>query len=105
MWSLPLRTVATLAAGLDGDSRIKRKITGSRLKLDSLLIAALVDRVSVLAWRQTRNGQRGIKPPESVVSVLLSPPREKQETSLVFDSPEAFEAARAKALKEAQHAE
>lgn len=100
MWSLPLSKVATLAAGLDGDSRIKRKITGARVKLDTLLIASVLDRVSILAWRQTRNGQRGIKPPDSVVSILLNPPKSKEgKGSLVFDSPEAFEKARAAALK------
>lgn len=99
MWSLPLHTVATLAAGLDGDSRIKRKITGARVKLDTLLIASTLDRVSILAWRQTRNGQRGIKPPESIVRLLLNPPKPKDaDGALIFDSPEAFEKARAAAL-------
>lgn len=89
--------MATLACGLSEDSRSKRRLTGARIKLDTLLIASLVDRVSVLAWRQTRDGQRGKRPPESVVRMLLAPPKVREE--LAFDSIEAFEAA----LTAAQH--
>lgn len=80
--------MATLACGLSEDSRSKRRLTGARIKLDTLLIASLVDRVSVLAWRQTKDGQRGKRPPESVVRMLLSPPKVREE--LAFDSVEAF---------------
>ncbi len=96
--------MATLACGLSEDSRSKRRLTGTRIKLDTLLIASLVDRVSVLAWRQTKDGQRGKRPPESVVRMLLSPPKVREE--LAFDSVEAFEAALHAAQnknKEAKH--
>lgn len=96
--------MATLACGLSEDSRSKRRLTGARIKLDTLLIASLVDRVSVLAWRQTKDGQRGKRPPESVVRMLLSPPKVREE--LAFESVEAFEAALHAAQnknKEAKH--
>lgn len=97
--------MATLACGLSEDSRSKRRLTGARIKLDTLLIASLVDRVSVLAWRQTKDGQRGKHPPESVVRMLLSPPKVREE--LAFDSIEAFvtalRAAQDNTNKEAKH--
>jgi len=49
--SLPLRTVATLSAGLRDNSRIKMKISGAKASREELLIATVADGVHALLWR------------------------------------------------------
>jgi len=93
--ALPVGTLATLACGLSDDSRIKRKIAGAKLTNDTMLLAAAVDRLSLLIWMQTEDGQRNRNRPKSILSSILN--TEENEVA-AFDSPEAFMAARAKAI-------
>lgn len=46
--------VATLVLGLNDNSRIKRKITGSKISLDQMLYALMVDNLQYLAWTKTK---------------------------------------------------
>lgn len=46
--SLPVQLVATLSAGLRDDSRIKLKMAGSPVSLDTLILAAIADNLSML---------------------------------------------------------
>ena len=50
---LPASTAATLAMGLGPDSRIMRKISGTPVPMDTLLLAMITDCVRILAWRQS----------------------------------------------------
>lgn len=46
--SLPLRLVATLCAGLRDDSRIKLKASESTVGLDTIILAAIADNLTML---------------------------------------------------------
>ena len=89
--SLPPKLAATLAAGLDESSRIKRAITGRNMSVDTMLRAVIADRLGVLIWLKTKDGQKGRNRPDSFVD-LLNGDRENETEG--FDSPEAFEAER-----------
>ena len=65
--SLPLKTVAAFSVGLRANSRIKMKLSGMELEPDIYLLAAIVDRLSILLWRQTKDGTEGINPPELIL--------------------------------------
>lgn len=81
-----------LACGLRGDSRIKMKMVGQTVKTDTMLRASILDRLSILVWHNTEDGQNGINPPKSVLSDLLG---QKTETdNLSFDSGADFDAYR-----------
>lgn len=95
MRALPVNTLATLACGLSEDSRIKRKLTGAKLPSDIMLLAAAVDRLSMLFWAQTEDGQKNRNRPKLILSAALE---EKENEVETFDSPEAFLAARAHAI-------
>ena len=95
--SLPLSRVAIFAVGLKGNSRIKLKISGLKYPLDTLLLASIVDRLSVLVWQRTENAADGMNRPESMLARLLDT-EDNRETE-VFNSPEEFEQRREEILK------
>lgn len=95
--ALPLKTAAVLASGLSGDSRIKKAISKApAYDLSDILLAVIADGVKLLAWMQTRDGQKGRNRPASITSKMTEV--EKPKEYKTFDTAEAFEAARARAL-------
>lgn len=98
--SLPARLAATYAVGLRDNSRIKMKITGTKAPEDILLLAMAVDRLTLLLWAKTKDGQRGRNKPESITEKLLGADTGKKREFAKFDSPEDFEAYRRKLLSE-----
>lgn len=88
--SMPPKQAAILAVGLPNDSRIKRGFSGQKHTTEVLLLATIADALNTLVWFQTKDGQRGINRPDSILRRLT----EEQEEYEAFDSIEAYEAAR-----------
>lgn len=86
----PCELIATLAAGLRDDSRIKIKQSGLRIAPELFALGAAVDRLSTLVWFQTDDGHKGINRPASVLK-LLSGERENQQESRGYASGEDFQ--------------
>lgn len=95
--ALPAPVAAALAAGLPPEARIRRKLSGQDADLQELLLAAIADRLSILVWFQTKDGQKGRRRPKSLVDLLAGEePRNSSGDVEAFASIEAFEAAMAK---------
>jgi len=90
---LPPTKVAILVSGLPDSSRVKRKIANRKLTTEQLLLAGLVDRVSLLLWLRTEDGARGINKPKMVLKALEG--QEEPSVYQHFDSVEEFERKRA----------
>lgn len=88
--SLPVVTVATLALGLKGNSRIMLKVTGQRVDIDTLLRAGIFDRLSFLAWSKTKNAQRGQNRPDSVLNELLNGNKKTEREIEVYNTGDEF---------------
>lgn len=86
---LPLRLAATLAIGLDADSRTKRKLAGDAPRLETMLLAAILDQLQILRWYKTEDGRKGKNPPEMMAGKLIKQSK-KPEKQRPFDSA-AFE--------------
>lgn len=86
---LPASLVATLSVGLREDSRIKMKMNEMRYPLNTMLLAAALDRMSLFVWLNTKDGVKGINRPTSVLDKLLGKVEEKEVVG--FDSAEDFE--------------
>lgn len=87
--ALPVELLAVLSIGLREDSRIKMKLSGAKVLPDILLLAEAVDRLGLLFWSKTVDGQKGINQPKSIVSMLTG---EKQESNIMsFDTSEDFD--------------
>lgn len=93
---LPVSKVAVFVCGLRSDSRIMMKISDSKLPLDTLLLAGVADRLSIMLWQNTKDGQKGKNRPVSIVDQLTKQQIEREEVS--FESGKDFELAKAKIL-------
>lgn len=95
---LPLTKVAIFAIGLKDNSRIKMKLSGQLVPLETLLLAGILDRLSILLWGQTKDGQKGINRPSMIYDTLAS--RKGKETDvIVFSSGEDYEKTRSSILR------
>ena len=93
---LPALKVAVFVCGLREDSRIMMQISDSKLPLDTLLLAGVADRLSIMLWQKTKDGQKGKNQPVSIVDQLTKQQIEREELS--FESGKDFELAKAKIL-------
>ena len=88
--ALPVSLLATLAVGLREDSRIKRILSGAKATRSELLMAAMVDRLSMLLWAQTEDGKNGTNRPQSILAVIQG---EQQESPVAaFETADEYEA-------------
>ena len=76
---LPLTAVAAFSVGLRDDSRIKMKLSGAKAPTEIILLAAAVDRLSLLVWAQTKDAEKGRNRPKSILEALN--PKESDMTS------------------------
>lgn len=89
--ALPVSLLATLAVGLRDDSRIKMRLAGAKAVRGELLLAAAVDRLSMLLWIHSEDGRRGINRPQSVFSVIQDTKKPDGPVES-FETADAFEA-------------
>lgn len=95
--AVPTATLAILAVGLRDDARIKKKLADEKVDQGILLMAAAVDRLSLLVWMQTEDGRKGRNRPTSILEAING--KDKSDREMVaYNSPEEFEAARARIL-------
>lgn len=96
--ALPVDLLATLVSGLRDDSRVKMSLSRSKVAMDTLLLAAAVDRLSLLVYANTKDAQHKRNTPKSIVETLTETKTKKDYRT--FSSAKEFEAARAKFLKD-----
>lgn len=96
---LPLTQVAVFAVGLRENSRIKMKLSGQRMPIESFLLAGILDRLSFLVWAKTEDGQKGRNRPTMILDSLMSNKKNNDSDVIVFDSGEDYEKRRNEILK------
>lgn len=85
---LPCYTVAVLASGLRDNSRIKSKINGLLVPLDTFMSALEVDALNTLVWMQTKDGRKGSNRPAKLSSALQI--KKEQKRKFKVTTKEAF---------------
>ncbi|KAA5791086.1 hypothetical protein F3H09_30520, partial [Pseudomonas aeruginosa] len=89
---LPPTLVAVFSLGLRENSRIKLKLSRQTVPFETMLLAGIYDRLSMLVWFQTKDGQKGRNRPQMLTNLLTNT---KQENDVeAFHSGEEFEKAR-----------
>lgn len=83
---LPLTTVAALAVGLRDDSRIKMVMNEIPASPEIMLMAATLDSLNMLVWLHTKDAEKGINRPKSIIE-SLHPSESEVET---YESGEDF---------------
>ncbi|WYJ90905.1 hypothetical protein A5888_002673 [Enterococcus sp. 9E7_DIV0242] len=74
------------------------KMNNQIVPLETTLLAGIADRLSVLVWSETKDGQRGKNKPKFILDSLSGKPPVKKE-EIVFNSSEEFEKTRRKLLE------
>ena len=87
--ALPLSTVATLAFGLRENSRIKSKLAGYKVGLDTILAVKTVDLLENLRWMRTEDSHKGENPPKMLLPAFFI--ERKEIKTGRFKSPDEFE--------------
>lgn len=95
---LPPTRVAVFAVGLKEESRIKMKLSSQKVPLDTLLLAGISDRLSILTWFQTEDGQKGRNRPAMLADFLTGKTEKSSKDVIVFSSGEDFECMRNKLI-------
>lgn len=88
---LPAQTVAVFAYGLKDDSRIKQLLSDQVAPVDRVLLAGIVDRLSMLLWIQSKDGQKGVNRPVSLTDFFVKKEKEDTRDFMTFESPEDYE--------------
>ena len=97
--SLPVRTAATLAAGLRDTSRIQMKMAGIQCNLDRLILAGIYDAARIANWQRSKDGQTGRSKPELMAPKLLEQEKKRDANAVeAFEDGDAFKLAREKLL-------
>ena len=92
--SHPLKLVATLAAGLRENSRIKRLAAEVPADQETILLALIADRIEAIRYGFTEDATKGKNKPVSLIETLFGITNKSEITS--FATPEQFEEALAK---------
>lgn len=66
----PATMIAAYATGLRDDARIKLKMNGMAYSLETMLLAAAVDKLSLILWSKTKDGKRNRNRPKMLVEML-----------------------------------
>lgn len=98
--SLPLKMVGSLALGLRDNSRIKMAMTGSQASSEVMLMAAMVDRLSLLVWMKTKDAEKGKNKPKSILESITD--EEKITENVAYTSGEDFIKERERLLNTSQ---
>lgn len=93
----PLSTVAVFSCGLRENSRIKLKMNNQLVSLEAMLLASISDRLGILTWFQSEDGQKGKNRPTAITPTLTRTQENPKET-VAFESGEAFEKTRLRLL-------
>lgn len=87
IYQLPAQLAATLAVGLGADSRVKTKIAGLEIPANTLLLAGILDKLSIINWHIT--GEPDTLPP--MIVPALFDKKEPQNKILAMNTGEDFE--------------
>lgn len=68
------------------------KVRNESISTETFLLAGILDRLSILLWRQTEDGAKGINRPLMVADILTE--KEVVESKFGFATGEEFEAYR-----------
>ena len=99
--AVDVQTAAILACGLPSDSRTIREMSGSKHDPERIYKYALIDAVRSVEWAiiQAHSGKKKVKRPESMLQKYLGLDKDQKQEVQGFDSPEEYEAARARIIE------
>lgn len=101
---VPVKTLGILAAGLRDTARIRQKAEGVKASIDTLILARILDVVSVLLWAQTKDAEHGRNYPDQFVKTFMEHEEQEPEHA-AFRTGKEFEKARNAIIQKTKGAE
>lgn len=95
--SLPLSTLAALAAGLGEDARVRQQLSGSKASMSTMLLAVIADRLAAIDWHLIGGGED--TKPSSILDIILG--TKEPAPLMAFNSMEEFQRAREEIIRKA----
>lgn len=89
IYRFPPDYIATLAIGLHNNSRVKMKLCGMNIDLNTLLLAKICDATALNVYAKSKDAQRGRNRPKSTVEALTTV-KTDAETARKFRSGDDF---------------
>lgn len=89
---IPIQTLATLAAGLPDDSRIKMQIAGKNRISPLFVYITMADMLTMIL--HVLSAKPGAEKPILLTDYMIGKQKEEKKQAIGFDSIEEFEAAR-----------
>ena len=89
--------ISILANGLSINSRIKMRLNNQNVRMDELLLAGILDRLSLLVWFKTKDGQKGTNRPFLITELLTKD--DKNNALINFNNGKDFEIMRNKLIE------
>lgn len=83
--------MAILVLGLRENSRVKMKMSGTRLNTEQILLAMMADSLQFLAWSKTKDAKKGKYKNKSILKTLQGEYQKNKDDLQSFESPEEFE--------------
>lgn len=74
------------------------KLSGQIVPLETLILAGVFDRLNFLAWTKTRDSQKGINRPNTILDFLTSKTNNDGDV-IIFNSGKDFEKKRNELIK------
>lgn len=96
------KTVAVFSVGLNEQSRIKLKLAGLNVPINTLLLAQIVDSINTLVWMNSSDCRNKAKRPKSIAEALQNIDK-KEDKPMAFDSGDVFMKYRHELLRKGGH--
>ena len=90
--SLPCSVVAALSVGLRDNSRIKLKLSGMRVSLETMLLASIADAARLIWWGLTEDGRKNRNRPVSILQTIINKPEDRSPDIVTFSDGDSFAA-------------
>lgn len=74
------------------------KLNNQQVPLDTLLLASISDKLGLLIWFKTKDGQKGVNRPASISDSLTNSTKQ-EKNEIVFNSGEEFERVRKRLIE------
>lgn len=88
-------------AGLGPNSRVKAKMIGLSVGMDTFLMAQQLDTLNLILWTKTQNAETGRNKPESIAKNFII--EEINKKNEVFDSSKDFEEMKRRILERSNY--
>ena len=86
---LPVKLLGTLVAGLPEHSRTKLKLNNVSMSQNDIMLISILDRLNILVWQKTKDGQKGKNKPKLILGEILKP--SKKEDIETFTDGDSFD--------------